>query len=137
MTLTRPPALDWMNDAACRAAIEAGTANEDWWFPTPIGKAGNPTPAPDSRAIRICLGCPVRRSCLVYSFHTSRSDDHHVYGGYSARARRRLRSGATSPATEFHKARHKARQARDAVVIPLRRPRRSTGQHSAQGGQPA
>lgn len=51
----------WKVRAACRIAVEAGTADPQWWFPT-----GDQTTqaAMARKAKRFCRDCPVRDECL-------------------------------------------------------------------------
>lgn len=79
--------LDWQARAACR-----NDPDPDAWF------AGRGEDARRQRAVRVCLGCPVRNECLAYALdREARSDSSHgVVGGLTANARRRLLEGVAS-----------------------------------------
>lgn len=71
---------DWHDRAACRAAVNAGLADPDWWFPTG-DKASVATAA--RRACTICDSCAVRDECL----EANRDVPVGIFGGQSARLR--------------------------------------------------
>jgi WhiB family redox-sensing transcriptional regulator len=71
--IVHPP--PWHTDAECRRHPELT------WFPTLSYQA-----AP---AKRVCAACPVRVECLAYAI--SKSDLDGIWGGLSAKERRRLR----------------------------------------------
>lgn len=67
----------WHTYAACRGLGATP------WFP----RRGDSTD--DAKAV--CSGCSVREDCLESALRQSSSDDHGVWGGTSARERKRLR----------------------------------------------
>lgn len=81
---TSAPAGDWMDEARC---AEIGT---DLFFPEPGGDKGE-------SAKSICRRCPVRAQCLQYAMEWEDGSDRMsfgVYGGLTAKERRRLRETA-------------------------------------------
>jgi len=69
---------EWMVDAACRGSNPAA------WFPERGGGIGH--------LIATCQGCVVRQECADYAIDNCIIDG--VWGGLSARERRRARVGA-------------------------------------------
>jgi WhiB family redox-sensing transcriptional regulator len=69
------PPGSWVSRGACR------TAGVDFFASHPAGQA---------QALRVCGLCPVREECLRYA--SDRAWVHGVWGGLSARARRRTRT---------------------------------------------
>lgn len=63
----------WMEHSACRAAVKAGVAAPDDWFPSFPAK-------PDRLALakRICEACPVKDDCRA---HAERNAEVGVWGG--------------------------------------------------------
>ena len=62
---------EWAERGACRAAIAAGTATQDDWYPERWGDS--------SKALRICNGCPVRQECLDHTI--THNEQHGIWGG--------------------------------------------------------
>jgi WhiB family redox-sensing transcriptional regulator len=79
--------LDWYDNAACRAATNAGDADTADWYPS---RGDWDTPAV-RQALAICSTCPVRDDCLDLALTQPAHDDVGIWGGLSERARRRLR----------------------------------------------
>lgn len=71
--------VSWMPDGLCTQS------DPDEWYPDKGGST--------YQAKQICRRCPVRQQCLDYALTTQQG--HGVWGGYSERERRRLRSGET------------------------------------------
>jgi WhiB family redox-sensing transcriptional regulator len=67
--------LSWAELAACRGA------DVDLWFPE-RGDTGTPAKA-------VCWECPVRLDCLAHALEHNEREG--VWGGYSARERRRMK----------------------------------------------
>lgn len=67
--------MNWRDKAAC-----VGT-NQAVFFPEDVGDVNH--------AKSICKTCPVREDCLEFALTTN--EDHGVWGGTSARERRRMR----------------------------------------------
>lgn len=86
---------DWTADAACRAAVDAGTARPwFWWADGGAPAVMSPTLL---KAQAICLlDCPVRTECLTEALAEQTWADHLILGGLSAKARRRIREGRRS-----------------------------------------
>lgn len=76
LLLERP---SWMADAACAGADPAA------FFP----ERGEDT----GPALALCARCPVVDECRTYALEQPGRTDHGVWGGTSARERRRLRAG--------------------------------------------
>ena len=94
------PDPGWENRAACRAAVEAGEAEPDWWFPTRDGPGAHPEGVREQTdaAIAICKSCPVRFECLGLAFSLGRVGAFGVWGGLRENERRRMRRRARSVA---------------------------------------
>ena len=69
---------EWAERGACRAAIAAGEATQDDWYPERWGDA--------SKALRICKGCPVRQECLDHAI--THNERHGIWGGVGPKHRR-------------------------------------------------
>ena len=82
----KPAVGDWADDAACRAAIAAGTHRQDQWFPERGATKSSP---PLAAALAICADCPVRTECLEHALDTY--EKHGVWGGQTERERRMMR----------------------------------------------
>jgi WhiB family redox-sensing transcriptional regulator len=82
--------MDWHAFAACAAAVRAGTADIDDWFPS-RGDGRNYY----ARARAICAGCPVRAECLAdalaYEQHTRSGEVAGMFGALSPQQRVQLR----------------------------------------------
>ena len=70
----------WWEDAACR------TEDADLFFPN-IGTARGQARKVEQRAKTVCARCPVRVNCLEAAL--AADEPYGVWGGYSARERRR------------------------------------------------
>lgn len=68
----------WTQLAACRTHPTA------WWFPR-VGQS------PDSRAVRLCATCPVRRECLEVALADSGLAG--IWGGHTTAERTAIRQG--------------------------------------------
>ncbi|WP_329377469.1 WhiB family transcriptional regulator [Streptomyces sp. NBC_01351] len=72
--------------AACR------DADPDLFFPA--AHAGAEQERRVAAAKELCRGCPIRRRCLTHALEVSESEG--IWGGFTARERRRLRAYAAS-----------------------------------------
>lgn len=73
----------WRADAACRQAIDAGSAEPDDWFP----ERGDTVRV--MRAKQICAGCPARLACLESGLW----EPHGIWGGETEKGRKDIRNG--------------------------------------------
>lgn len=87
------PDPGWREHAACAAAIEAGEAAADWWFPD-MGRPSNGSGAKQARAI--CASCPVADRCLGYAL--ANNEQWGIWGGLNEKQRRQARRRARSVA---------------------------------------
>jgi WhiB family redox-sensing transcriptional regulator len=72
--ITAIPVGDWILAAACRGK------DPELWFPGPGGSV--------TEAKAICRHCDVLHECLAYALENN--EQHGVYGGLTARERRRV-----------------------------------------------
>jgi WhiB family redox-sensing transcriptional regulator len=73
----------WTADAIC------AQVGEDFWHPERGGITD------DTRAAkRVCLSCPVKQECLDYALE--RDEPFGIWGGLTARERRRQRRGSAA-----------------------------------------
>lgn len=73
--------LHWQEDAACR------TEDSELFF-QPLHAPRWKKRAAERKAKRLCFGCPVRAECLEAALQAD--ERHGIWGGLSARERRRL-----------------------------------------------
>lgn len=76
----------WTDRAACR------DADPDLFFPASEDMARRAVARQVARAKAICASCPVWATCLAWAVQNGQ--DHGVWGGLTARERRRLTRGS-------------------------------------------
>lgn len=75
-------AENWRARAACRAAIDAGEADANWWFP----ENDRYSQRSAEKAKAICDPCPVKQRCLEEGF----GERDGIWGGLGYTKRRGL-----------------------------------------------
>ena len=74
--------MNWQEQAACATPdVDPG-----WFLASGAG-------IPPVEALRVCVGCPVRQTCLDDALARQSSDDQGVWGGTSHHNRRHVRAG--------------------------------------------
>lgn len=76
----------WSDEAACR------DADPELFFPTSEDMARRAVARQVAEAKAICAACPVWSACLGWAVQNGQ--DHGIWGGLTARERRRLSRGA-------------------------------------------
>jgi hypothetical protein len=83
MALREAHSMNWQSRAACRNLPASVRAN---WFPS-VGMAADKATL---TALSICKLCPVQQQCLTYALANDLHGDRGIYGGLTAKQRRKL-----------------------------------------------